>query len=201
MIRHPVELAGSMFYHHVEGDADHQTPEEFARQKIASKDNGGFMISQLLDISRTEPLTDEHLQKAKAILRTKFVIGLMSKMEESVERFDNYFGWHKRQGREQCLNTYIRQINPNEVVQRVEENSEAWRLLEDFLYFDMQLYEFALELYEEQEEFVLLQPEENFEVGAEDVPEDELVEPVAPAEPNVPTELIAPVEPNAPVEP
>jgi len=180
LIRHPIERTASLFHHQIsemmkeEGihkpDLAHLTLEDFARQRIDSKDNGGFMVSSLTDKRHSDPLTNDDLERAKDILRHKFIIGLMPKMEESINRFDNYFGWHTIRDHERCFDVCIRQGKRSDSYENVEESSEVWKMLEKFHYFDMQLYEYALELYDYQANLVLVQSQDELVVGGGNAP-------------------------------
>mmetsp|Transcript_19550 Transcript_19550/g.26836 ORF Transcript_19550/g.26836 Transcript_19550/m.26836 type:complete len:468 (-) Transcript_19550:62-1465(-) len=222
LLRHPIERSVSLFYYRqiakwekhdgvYKPDLAGLELEEYARKRINSRDNGGFMVSLLLNKRRTEPLTDDDLQKAKEILRTKFVVGLTSRMEESVQRFDNYFGWHdvndeegKKQRREECLDLYIRQktgggenkSNKN-TYKHVEEGSEAWKLWAKFHYFDMQLYEFAVQLFEDQADLLGVHAWEDY---LEEQQQQQQIMDVVPVVENVPVESIVPGEGRTPPE-
>eukprot|EP00957_Ditylum_brightwellii_P203819 15336364-Ditylum_brightwellii.AAC.1 len=64
---------------------------EFAQSDYSSKD----WLTRFLVNKRRERVTWEDVQKAKEILRKKFLIGLYDRVEESMERIERYFGWFK----------------------------------------------------------------------------------------------------------
>lgn len=74
-------------------------------------------------------------------------------MKESVKRFDSYFGFEDGSGR--FSNCTIKLAGGSKGSNRntypkLEPDSVAWQLLAQMNYWDIQLYEYALELFEEQ---------------------------------------------------
>mmetsp|Transcript_15530 Transcript_15530/g.22709 ORF Transcript_15530/g.22709 Transcript_15530/m.22709 type:complete len:358 (-) Transcript_15530:622-1695(-) len=159
LFRHPIERAVSMFYYRQvaswERDPNVYKPdlakvdiEDWLKNRGGKADVSNFLMSSLLG---KRYFSEKDLEKAKEILRSKVLVGLLSKMEESVQHFDTYFGWYENnEKRSKCQDSAIQKgvnRNPHE---SVEEGSEAWELLADLNYYDLQLYEYILELYEEQ---------------------------------------------------
>jgi len=119
----------------------------------------------------TEPLHPEDLLVAKEILRRKCVVGLMSRWDESVERFNDYFNFKppfermKRNNAnsttqelheelteerfEMCMKIYDKGSNVRSHP-KVEPDNEAFELLKSKNAWDMALYEFVQELFETQ---------------------------------------------------
>mmetsp|Transcript_8504 Transcript_8504/g.11705 ORF Transcript_8504/g.11705 Transcript_8504/m.11705 type:complete len:376 (-) Transcript_8504:33-1160(-) len=159
LFRHPIERAVSLYYYRQiatweKGDGVYRPElanipiEEFFERKKNKSDNN--MIAMLLNKDRREPVTDDDLEFAKEILRTKVLVGLTSQMEESVERFDTYFGWNKNEKRPMCQKSYIEHKTNSNKYERVGEGSLVWEYLSNILYYDIQLYEYAVELFEDQ---------------------------------------------------
>jgi len=161
MFRHPIERTVSEFYYRQVANWEpvagvfnpnlaQQTIEEWLRDASNENEwNGDFMTAKLVGKAAVE-LTPDDLVMAKEFLRTKFLVGLVQRTEESVDRFDAYFGWAGKANREQCKAEYVRTpVNKNEH-QAVENGSEAWNMLAAVNTYDLQLYAYAMQLFDEQ---------------------------------------------------
>mmetsp|Transcript_13680 Transcript_13680/g.18339 ORF Transcript_13680/g.18339 Transcript_13680/m.18339 type:complete len:345 (-) Transcript_13680:94-1128(-) len=169
LFRHPIDREVSLYYYRQiadwEGDGVYapelaNTPIETYFEQLKDRTDN-FMISVLLNKDRkTESITEEDLEYAKQILRNKVLIGLTSNMEESIQRFDIYFGWTedtKHHGdprynakRSICQKDFITKKTNSNPHEPVEKGSLVWEYLSNILYYDIQLYEYAVELFEEQ---------------------------------------------------
>lgn len=65
------------------------TLEQFALSEHL-QDN---FLTRTLSRNRDAPLTQADLNVAKEVLKRKFVVGLYDDFEESVHRFEAFFGW------------------------------------------------------------------------------------------------------------
>ena len=103
---------------------------------------------------------DQDLIAAKEILRRKCLVGLMEKMEETVSRIDRYFGFDDDDtgGRRKCMDNMLHDrgidgtgkgSNRHQHV-KVERGSEEWEALAEAHNLDMQLFDYALGLFEVQ---------------------------------------------------
>ena len=104
-------------------------------------------------------LTDENLNKAMEVVRTKFIVGLMSKIEPSMTRFEKMFHWkyhvnppNQEACRERLMSGGSNSNKSNK--EAVDENHPAWPLLAQQNNFDLILYTYIEQLFEEQEAFV-----------------------------------------------
>jgi len=161
LFRHPIERAVSLFYYHQVAEwekAGHVYQPELAgmtieewllRQRRDEGDVKNFLMKALLNKNQ---FTSKDLEKAKEIIRTKFLVGLSSKMEESVDRFDTYFGWADNEKRPVCQEEAIKSGFNRNSHPPVEEGSETWNVLADYMSYDLQLYDYIVQLYEEQRE-------------------------------------------------
>ena len=93
ILRDPIERATSAYYHRVKtvGDLDASviTLEEYA------KGNGieNNWLTRFLTNHMAGELTKDDLDQAKEILKTKFLIGFLDDLEESLYRIMKYNGW------------------------------------------------------------------------------------------------------------
>mmetsp|Transcript_33314 Transcript_33314/g.70084 ORF Transcript_33314/g.70084 Transcript_33314/m.70084 type:complete len:574 (-) Transcript_33314:448-2169(-) len=122
------------------------------------------------------PLTHDDLDMAKEILRRKCVIGLLEEKGESMKRFEKIFGWNADVSRdslfifedeqtahavqaarwknvkdEECRDRLLHWnwANKNKHPM-LEEGSVAYNLLESKNRYDIELYMYAVQLFEEQ---------------------------------------------------
>mmetsp|Transcript_16381 Transcript_16381/g.24291 ORF Transcript_16381/g.24291 Transcript_16381/m.24291 type:complete len:338 (+) Transcript_16381:141-1154(+) len=160
LFRHPIERAVSLFYYHQVATWERNdytyrpelvgmTIEEWLTKSSTAAEMKNPYMRSLLHKQR---FNDDDLEKAKDILRTKFLIGLTTNVEESVERFDKYFGWYDNEKRSECKRKAIQKgvnKNPHDAL---KEDSKAWDILAEMNKWDLQLYEFIVQLYEEQGE-------------------------------------------------
>ena len=103
-------------------------------------------------------LNAKDLAEAKEILISKFIVGIYDRLEESLERFETFFGWNRSTDsinkmhatcRHQVVSkTMAREYNLNAVVPA--KDSLDYMALVEKNSFDMQLYEYARFLYNYQ---------------------------------------------------
>jgi len=162
LFRDPIERILSTFYYHQiaewETDKNVYQPElanttiEEWLQMPGAQGLGDLKNFYMKSLFNKDQFTDEDLEQAKEIIRTKFLVGLVSKMQESVDRFDYYFGWSHHVKREECGKEAIQtgyNRNPHSST-ALEEGSKAWNLLIKMNHYDLQLYDFIVQLYKEQ---------------------------------------------------
>ena len=159
LMRHPVDRAVSLFYY----------LKQAAHERSYNKEMAHMTIEEYLDSKKAESnwmtrsltpgklqggvLNDEDLYKAMKFLRTKCVIGLTSQFSVSYRRFEAYFELKpvKEAG---CENKIMSELalttkpHPD-----VKEGSSVWRAFEDLNSFDMKLYNYAVQLFQEQGKF------------------------------------------------
>ena len=145
IIRHPIERVQSLFYSL--SISEHISLEMWARsRRVESNRLTRFLSNQL-----EGELTQNHLNTAKEVLRRKCIVGLFEEKVDSWLRFQRYFQWKSRSKDTECIDRYLsydwknKRLHPT-----VEEGSNVWNLLLSQNEFDMEIYHFALRLYEEQ---------------------------------------------------
>jgi len=166
MFRHPIERHTSEFYYlqSATHEGSHRdflvnwTLEEWAQSQYI----GQNWVTRMLANKQSGPLNDGDLQLAKEILRVKCLIGLTSKIEESIGRIEAYFGWSPKdrqktpsrfisgiECKEQFFGQHGTHVNRNRHPD-VLPDTETWRILESVNTFDLPLYHYAVQLFEEQ---------------------------------------------------
>ncbi len=120
-------------------DANNMTLEEFAS---SCTDNWHV---RMLTNCLSGPVTIAHLDIAKEVVRTKFLIGLLEKKTESLRRIETYFGWKipSKVG-QTCKNDmfYFEPLGKNPHPPMDNESNEARIFLERNL-LDLELYQYA----------------------------------------------------------
>jgi hypothetical protein len=144
------------------------TLEEYAVSDLVE---GNFMVRSLVN-KPSENLLPDDLYLAKTVLRQKFLIGLSDRMEESLDRIRDYFGWeavdHYRLGVfqrvDQCKAQYLSEAHvAQQRVQHpaIEEGSKAWNDLIEKNWADVALYDFAVDVYRQQTELFVVEQEQD----------------------------------------
>lgn len=156
-MRHPVERAASEFFYlqdaSWEGTYSPETKGWTIQQYAASeKAEHDWVTKQLL--GTWQDLTEDDLEKAKYILEEKVLIGLIDRMEDSVDRFNRYFGWEESPDKVPCAGDMLGHKNGtgsnSHAHPKVLPDTPEWEALASINRYDIQLYDFAVALFEEQ---------------------------------------------------
>ena len=128
-----------------------KTIEDYAISVFA-EDN--WMV-RFLTNKMTDMVTRKDLEVAKEILRRKCLVGIMVDVEGSIRRFNQYFGWTDKldetnQISQQCVQKYLSGGSNKNKHELVEEGGMGWKILRANNLLDLELYEYVLQLYEEQ---------------------------------------------------
>lgn len=164
VFRHPIDRAISMFYYIQVADWEPSykpelkswTLEQYAQSDIVENN---WMTRQLSGQLGGE-LTDANLEKAMEVVRRKFMVGLMTKIEESMTRFEKYFRWKYKvnpTNQESCRERLMSGgSNSNKANKKPlpQKGEPAWDLLAHQNNYDLQLYNYIEQLFVEQEAFV-----------------------------------------------
>ena len=116
--------------------------------KNASENN--YLTRQLSNGQQSPSLTTEHLEIAKIVLRSKFLIGFTEKINESFHRFRVYFGWTNISS-DTCEKSVLNLSKLKNYAQNL--NEKELKLMQDSNSLDLQLYKYAETLFEEQVQF------------------------------------------------
>lgn len=163
IMRHPIDRAVSMYHHLVEsmshdGALDPglrqameqiRSLEDYAKSPLLENN----WITRFLTNTLSGELMPKHEALARKILHDKFLVGLLSDPQQSLERFMAYYGWTAN-GNEgiECIerNMGWDWVNRGSDYEKVEEGSRVWDLIENSNTFDIRLYEYAQVIFREQ---------------------------------------------------
>jgi len=160
LLRHPIDRGASLYYRMLQ---DKKLQIELARFGLDSLDKyarsdlaENNWLTRYLSGKINGELTVQDEAVAREVLRTKVMVGLLEKKEESFHRFVHFLGWNhlqESQGEwgERCVERLLGWGWEGKVNHpRVREGSSEWKALWDQNTFDVRLYEYAQELYELQ---------------------------------------------------
>jgi len=162
LFRHPVDRAVSEFYYLQMATWEPTYNPELAAMTLDQYAHSPYIernwVTRMLVNKLGGEIYENDLNLAKEIIRRKCLVGLVRDMDESVRRFDLYFGFddddtgEKRRCWQDILDdgkTSNRNDHP-----KVSEGSPEWDMIRRVNFFDMQLYEYAEGLFEEQKAFL-----------------------------------------------
>lgn len=164
VFRHPIDRAISMFYYLQVADWEPTFDPELADwtiEQYATSDRieNNWLTRQLSNQPGGE-LTPDDVSLAMEVIRRKVMVGLMTDIERTTERFERFFRWtyhvnptNQEQCREELL-TGGSNSNAKNKKEKPEPGSKEWELLEWQNKYDLELYEYIEALFEEQEAFV-----------------------------------------------
>merc|ERR1712151_848697 len=153
LLRHPIERAYHMYYVKRERNTNvsNMSIQEYSTS-IYIENN---WLTRFLSGKKTGKLTENDLEIAKEVLKRKCLIGLVDAIDESINRFIDYFNFKSmRDNVQQCneniINDALEQNNNFGSDSSIVENSDDWNALLTRNVYDMQVYNFAVQLYEQQ---------------------------------------------------
>ena len=168
ILRHPVDRAVSTYYYLQNADWElSYQPEwknitlmQYAMRGDRDLIENNWIVRFLVNKPQLhrEPLQQDDLLKAKAILREKVWIGLTSEMDETLDRFGTLLGWNRPplSGNKwnECLDWMkSRGGGSNRNSHRygkLEPHRAEYKKLAEINHWDMQLYEYAVQLFHQQ---------------------------------------------------
>ena len=165
VFRHPVDCALSTYINLIYNQPGmaNMTIEEFA---VSDQVEYNPMVRYFSNRPEGD-LTNEDLQHAMDNVHGRILVGLISKREETMERFEKFFGWKYRVdpvSQEQCRSDYIfdkpRPPPPNwPKVSRPQPGTPAYDMLLRSVKYDVHLYEFVESLFDAQSRLVADRPD------------------------------------------
>jgi hypothetical protein len=146
---HRGRLVG-LFYdpiHHLLHDynrhtSSHQQHSTTFEQYLSTVPNN-FIVRSLVNVQEGS-ITDNHLEMAKQLVRTKFLVGLVEQPTSSLERFQVYFNWKHESPKDCAKNLLARQAT--DVQKDLPEYIEARKANR----FDVKLYNYVRQIFQEQ---------------------------------------------------
>jgi hypothetical protein len=174
LFRDPIDRAVSKFYYLQKATWEPTYNKRWARMSLeewASRDRGdnNWMVHYLVGKSPRDAVTNDDLELAKYIVRTKFVVGLMDQFNESIHRFNILLGIDESDPKnQQCIEEYASKgedkhsvRNAVKIVKKnnwnsyshpnAEVGSDVWKSLVKINEFDLALYQYVVTLFEEQQ--------------------------------------------------
>jgi len=177
LFRHPVDRAIGMYYYLQKATWDsmynpslaQMTMEEYAKSQFIENN----WVTRFLVHKPSGKLTHSDMLLAKKIIKFKCLVGIYDDIEASLVRFERYFGWgvhdraHKHGEIPKCRKRFLdlgdrntlghpvsvkegRATETNDGLVKV--GSKAWDAIVRQNIFDMELYEFAKQIYKIQGE-------------------------------------------------
>jgi len=164
LLRHPVERAISKYFYikiatwerNYKPEAKNMTLLEYADSGLCYNN----WVTRRLVNKMQGILTDGDLEVAKGILKRKTLVLLLDDMDGSIKRMRSFFGWNTESldpEQQNCLNefTHDNPLNVNINKGNVLAGSQEWEAVKEKNLMDLELYIYAKELYQLQEQMVL----------------------------------------------
>lgn len=156
MLREPVERIQSLFYYRRvatwEKTYDPRIKDLSLLDFVLTSGEENWMVRTLTGY-KSGPLEIAHLNAAKEILRSKFLIGLLEDKTESFRRFEEYFGWKFPSPVSQtCKNSmYYFEWHSGNPHPSLEKEDQVYKKIITMNEWDVALYEYAQQLFQEQQ--------------------------------------------------
>lgn len=171
MFRHPFSRLFSFFNYHKHATWENKhssfefmknmTFEEYLRTRTVENN---WLTCTLTNTDKKE-INETHVQLATDILARKCLVGMTEEFNTSVYRFQQYFNWKVDESRKGCLKRLIfdspvnklsnvlQQRDPGYQIEKLEEGDPAWNLLLETNKYDLQLYENAKKIFQDQAKY------------------------------------------------
>ncbi|NOG51690.1 MAG: hypothetical protein HND48_21370 [Chloroflexi bacterium] len=163
MLRDPVQWLFSSYYK-VLRKQTHQLHEKFITEKLDLNDGivhlrSNLQTRLLAGIDDSGECTPEHLEIAKQTLRDRIdTFGLLERYDESLIMFRRFYGWKTP--------LYVRKNVGTNVRAKAQHTTESIKIAEQHNNLDVQLYAFAVSLFEER----VREQERGVPAGSGDLP-------------------------------
>lgn len=156
IFRDPIDRVVSLFYYLQ--NASHEPTYNPALREMTLDEYVTSNLAETNFVSRTlidkmeAPLAEEDFLMAKEVLRTKCLVGLLDDLEESVRRFDLYFGFgQSAQPDPICIMKYLKAgSNRHSHPSVPPPDSPTYQVLQRSNHMDVRLYQYARELFVDQ---------------------------------------------------
>jgi len=120
-----------------------------------------WITRSITNSEKNDLLSDHHVKFAKEVLRRKCLLGLHENVQEFVNRIERFFRWNDDESvtkiekirRETCLSKIIEEqklIEEEMFSQYPKEGSYVWKLIEKKQKFDMEIFKYAIALFEDE---------------------------------------------------
>jgi len=151
MLRHPVDRAVSLYFRYQSEDSNPNTAQYkgLSIDEYAEKSTESNWMVRFLTNKRAGALSWHDLESAKEVFGRKCLVGLVEKAEESIRRYERFFGWGDNGEYNECVGE--RMVNSDKRNQHDSfEGTNAWEALRKKNEYDVLLYEYAKNLYTQQ---------------------------------------------------
>jgi hypothetical protein len=171
LFRHPIDRAISMFYYlqvatwepTYKPEFQNWTLEQYVHSDIVENN---WMTRILSNHSLEGAIKDDsYVTIAMEVVRQKFLVGLLSDLEGSMDRFERFFRWNYHVNptpQEACRQQLLAKGSNSNSAKKKEKpkpGNPSWEVLASQNVYDLQLYDYIQTLYKEQEAFVTGIPE------------------------------------------
>ena len=128
---------------------------EYAKSRYAEFN----WLTRYLSNEMKGDLTNAHVLTAMDVVRRKFLVGLLNRKEDTMERIEQYFGWKYSVhpvNQEKCRSELLKNgANANtHKKEKPQPGTSAYELLASLNKYDIQLYNYIEKLFDEQAQFV-----------------------------------------------
>jgi len=152
LLRHPVDQAHSDFLFRKDLPSHHPDyiPPELTLSQFVESERliTNPLARALLNMNQDTLLTKGHAFIAKKLLQERVLVGLLEAFDESIHRFEKYFGWKLQDPL--CVTNFKAVRDHRQDHQHVPESSNEWKILSDRNFVDMELYDVGKNLFESQ---------------------------------------------------
>jgi len=161
VFRPPVDRIVSLFYYLQQATWEPTYNPQYASMTIdeyaySSLCESNWMVRSLVN-KMEGPLEPTDIAIAKEIIRQKCVVGLVDKMNETIHRFHAFFGFENDDALTCALRNFAvaggSQTNSHKHP-KLDPNGDTWQVIAGKNRLDMILFEYALELWQEQGEWM-----------------------------------------------
>lgn len=154
MFRDPIERIESLYYFLRMPDQEAAvglSVNDMTLVQFASDFSENWMVRSLVGVM-VGPIGQPHVDVAKQILKQKFLIGLLEEKTESLRRIEAYYGWRLPSRVSQTCKNNMFYFEPQSknLHPATDRTSPEFAALFAVNVYDMQLYEYAKFLFEEQ---------------------------------------------------
>jgi len=150
MLRHPVDRAVSLYFHYQSDDINPNTAQYkgLSIDEYAEKSAESNWMVRFLTNKRAGALSWHDLEAAKEVFGRKCLVGLVEKAEESIRRYERFFGWGNGKYNA-CVGDRLANSDKRNQHESYE-GTNAWEALRKKNEYDVLLYEYAKNLYTQQ---------------------------------------------------
>jgi len=170
MFRHPIERATSMLNYLKYAEWEPSYIDEFKTMTLEEYTKSPYVennfYTRVLSNTMEGSLTNDHYNIAIYNLRRKVFVGLLDKLDESIDRFEKLFSWNYNYNpteQEKCREGYLEKganVGKAKYISVPEEGTEGYELLAWQNQYDLKLYDVVLSMFEEQNSLVAAKAEE-----------------------------------------